>query len=144
MPEYNITNELLQSVGPWLHDFKLPSSFRIPMNEKLRRRIWQRRNHIIPPVLSQYPKGLNGLTVCDLGANAGFWAREFAALGAKVTCVEPRAENIRQAEVISKILGEQGLHWEHDTAEEFLNRDTKQYEIVLLLGLLYHGKFSIS
>jgi 2-polyprenyl-3-methyl-5-hydroxy-6-metoxy-1,4-benzoquinol methylase len=138
MDDARVTNKTLKSLGRWLHDMRLPHPLKVPMDEKQRRRIWQRRDHILPPILLQYPEGLNGLTVCDLGANAGFWAREFASLGAKVTCVEPRAQNIKQAEVISKILGKQGLYWVQDTAESFLKNDQNQYDVVLLLGLLYH------
>ena len=36
-------DELLQTLGPWLHDFSLPAPLRIPIDAELGKRIRQRR-----------------------------------------------------------------------------------------------------
>jgi SAM-dependent methyltransferase len=134
-----ITNDTLAAHAPWLHDFDLPAPLRVPMDETLRTRIGQRKSLILPRIAAQFPNGrLDGLRVLDLGANAGFWAREMSALGARVTCVESKRHNIAQAELIARIIGDADLTWVESSAEEFLARG-ERFDVVLCLGLLYHA-----
>jgi len=136
-----IDQSQLDAMRPWLHDFDLPAPLRVPMDASLRARIVQRRNLIVPRIVAQFPGGrLDGLRVLDLGANAGFWARQMAALGANVTAIEPKRHNVAQAEAVAQVLGDAGIIWIEDTAEAFLSESTQRFDVVLNLGLLYHAE----
>jgi SAM-dependent methyltransferase len=145
VPEPAVTNSTLEAMGPWLHDFVLPEPLRIPIDPELRRRIRQRHDLIVPRILDQFPgRSLANLSALDLGANSGYWGRAIASFGAAVTCVEPRSENIAQAQLVSRLLGDAGMAWIQDSAEAFLSRRARRFDVVLCLGLLYHAADAIA
>ncbi len=78
------------------------------------------------------------LSVLDLGACEGSMALALWERGVRdVTCVESRAINVEKARFVFKVK-EADICVVQDDIISFLNRDIRQYDLVLFMGLLYH------
>lgn len=78
------------------------------------------------------------LSVLDLGACEGSMALALWERGVRdVTCVESRAINVEKARFVFRVK-KADIFVVQDDVISFLNRDTRHYDLVLFMGLLYH------
>ena len=78
------------------------------------------------------------LSVLDIGSCEAAMAVALWQRGVRdITCVEVRPNNIAKAKFVSAHFGAEIKHVEEEV-EKFLVRDTRTYDLVLFMGLLYH------
>ncbi|WP_421790612.1 bifunctional 2-polyprenyl-6-hydroxyphenol methylase/3-demethylubiquinol 3-O-methyltransferase UbiG [Hyphobacterium sp.] len=80
---------------------------------------------------------LAGLKLLDIGCGGGLISEPMARLGADVTAVDAAEANIKTAKVHAE---EQGLEidYRHGTAEQLLEEDEAQFDVVLNLEVVEH------
>jgi tRNA (mo5U34)-methyltransferase len=97
---------------------------------------WQTIQRLIPDDLS-------GMTVLDVGCNAGFYSFEAKRRGAaRVLGVDGQRQHIRQGLLVRKVLG-LAVEFRRLNVYELNARNVGQFDITLALGLLYHLKHPI-
>jgi 2-polyprenyl-6-hydroxyphenyl methylase / 3-demethylubiquinone-9 3-methyltransferase len=79
---------------------------------------------------------LSGLSVLDIGCGGGLVCEPLARLGARVTGIDPAAENIAAAKAHASAAG-LNIAYEVATAEELAAR-RQRYDVVLLLEVVEH------
>ena len=86
------------------------------------------------------PSNLAGMTVLDVGCNAGFYSIEMKRRGAaRVLGLDAQRDLIRQAEFVREVLGldiEYGRKSVYDLDPSTMG----QFDVTLALGLIYHCK----
>jgi len=111
---------------------------------------WHHRFEIYPGVMtpgSYDPNGLwsmlelegrcQGARVLDIGASDGFFTQKIDDFGGDVTAVDFRSKASHGFGVMEKLLGKE-FNYEHSNIFELNERRLGKFEIVLLLGVLYH------
>lgn len=89
------------------------------------------------------PSDLSGMTLLDVGCNAGFYAFEAKRRGAKrVLGVDGQRQHVRQGLFVRKVLGLE-VEFRRLNVYELSPRVVGQFDITLALGLLYHLKHPI-
>jgi tRNA (mo5U34)-methyltransferase len=89
------------------------------------------------------PADLSGITLLDVGCNAGFYALEAKRRGAKrVLGVDGQRQHVRQGLFVRKVLGLE-VEFRRLNVYELSPRVVGQFDITLALGLLYHLKHPI-
>jgi hypothetical protein len=93
--------------------------------------IWRQRR--LTTIQDEYsPRFFEGKTLLELGAGYGDIGAWFAALGAKVTCLEGRAENVKVIQERYAFM----TAMQHDLNQGLPG--TELYNIIIHLGVLYH------
>lgn len=86
------------------------------------------------------PQRMDGLSVLDIGCNAGFHALECKRRGAaRVVGVDAGARYLQQARLASEVLGLE-VEW-REMSVYALAEWREQFDIVLFLGLFYHLRY---
>src|SRR5512134_3094926 len=85
---------------------------------------------------AKQPASLAGLSVLDIGCGGGLVCEPLARLGARVTGIDPAAENIEAAKAHASA-GGLDITYEAATAEELAARQ-QNYDAVLLLEVVEH------
>jgi tRNA (mo5U34)-methyltransferase len=89
------------------------------------------------------PSDLSGMTLLDVGCNAGFYAFEAKRRGARrVLGVDGQRQHVRQGLFVRKVLGLE-VEFRRLNVYELSPRNVGQFDITLALGLLYHLKHPI-
>jgi tRNA (mo5U34)-methyltransferase len=89
------------------------------------------------------PRDLTGMTLLDVGCNAGFYAFEAKRRGAtRVLGVDGQRQHVRQGLFVRKALGLE-VEFRRLNVYELSPRVVGQFDITLALGLLYHLKHPI-
>ncbi len=70
---------------------------------------------------------------CEGGIAAGLWERGVR----NITCVEGRPINAEKARFVNKVKG-YGIEVIEGDVTSYLNSETKKYDLVLFMGILYH------
>lgn len=84
---------------------------------------------------SQYGRSLSGLTVLDVGAFHGYFSRQMARIGAKVTGVEINPEECEFARKLNSLLHLSQVNMENTSIQEYSGEVL--FDITLLLTVLY-------
>ncbi|WP_395672407.1 TIGR04290 family methyltransferase [Phenylobacterium sp.] len=121
-----------EALGPWFHNIDLGGVPTAPdhfLNDYPNVK-WRRFRHAIP-------EDLTGLTVLDIGCNAGFYAIEMKRRGAdRVVGVDFDDRYLEQARFAAEVKG-QDIEFRklsvYDVAEL-----RERFDIVLFMGVLYH------
>jgi tRNA (mo5U34)-methyltransferase len=89
------------------------------------------------------PRDLRGMTLLDVGCNAGFYAFEAKRRGAtRVLGVDGQRQHVRQGLFVRKVLDLE-VQFRRLNVYELSPRVVGQFDITLALGLLYHLKHPI-
>lgn len=89
------------------------------------------------------PHDLSGMTLLDVGCNAGFYAFETKRRGARrVLGVDGQRQHVRQGLFVRKVLGLE-VEFRRLNVYELSPRVVGHFDITLALGLLYHLKHPI-
>jgi len=125
------------ALAPWFHNLHLPDGTQTAPEHPLGdfpACKWQ----ALSPAL---PADLTGWSVLDIGCNAGFYSINLAIRGARVCAVDSNPHYLKQA------------RWAADQFDlcdriQFLQaqvyslgRESKQFDLVLFLGLFYHLRY---
>lgn len=124
----------IRALGPWFHNLHLPGGHQTAPDHALGdfpNRLWE----VIAPELEQ---DLGGISVLDIGCNAGFYSFELARRGAEVVAIDPDPHYLRQARWAADQMGvEDQVHFEEAGVYD-LYASGSRYDIVLFMGVLYH------
>jgi tRNA (mo5U34)-methyltransferase len=127
------------ALGPWFHNLHLPDGTQTCRNHSLGdfpSFKWRQFAHRIP-------EDLTGMTVLDIGCNAGFYSFELAKRGAQVTGIDSDPHYLRQAHWAAEHFGVAErvqfvqaqvydlAHWE------------EQFDIIWFMGVLYHLRYPL-
>jgi tRNA (mo5U34)-methyltransferase len=122
----------IQALGPWFHNMTLggvqtaPNHFLgdYPMVK------WQRFEHAIPA-------DLRGMSVLDIGCNAGFYSMQMKRRGAaRVLGIDFDESRLRQARFAAEV---EGLEIEYRTLSVYdVGALDERFDLVLFAGVLYH------
>src|SRR3954454_8247027 len=129
------TDELTRRIvelGPWFHNMQLGGVWTAPEhflgdypNVK-----WQRFAHALP-------KDLSGLSVLDIGCNAGLYSIEIKRRGAeRVVAVDADPDYLEQAKFAAH-LAEAEIEF-HQLSVYDVARLGERFDLVLFLGVFYH------
>lgn len=126
----------------WHYAIDLGGGVRTPIHdERLVNRHEQRRRYFFEPLVELCGGSLEGLTVLDLGCNAGFWSLCAADAGcAHVLGIDARASHVQQAELVFEARGIDPARYAFRRMNVF-DADLAgwgPFDVVLCLGLLYH------
>lgn len=124
--------------GKWMYEFDLGNGAKTPLYLESLRQVHEVRQAMIFDFLDGQHFDYRSADVLDLGCNEGYFLFEMLKRGARSGLgLEGRAENIEKARFIEETLGIKRCELRE---ADVLNVDlgTERYDIVLLLGLIYH------
>ena len=131
--------EGVQRLEPWFHCIDLGDG----LFTKTRSAIGEPVDHPRPTwetVKACIPDELEGMTVLDVGCNAGFYSIEMKRRGAaRVLGLDAQRDLIRQAEFVRDVLGLE-IEYERKSVYDLDPFAMGQFDVTLALGLIYHCK----
>jgi SAM-dependent methyltransferase len=128
----------LDRFGKWMYEFDLGDGVKTPLYLESLRKVHQARHEMIFDFLDGLHFDYRSADVLDIGCNEGYFLFEMLKCGARSGLgLEGRAENISKARFIEETLGIK--HCEFREADVLdVDLGSEHYDIVLLLGLIYH------
>jgi len=122
-------------LAPWFHNLHLPGNRRTAPDHPLGDFPTYKWRQIAPHL----PEDLRGARALDIGCNAGFYTFELARRGADVLAVDVDEHYLRQARWAARELGLQArIEFRRTGVYELAGLDEEPFDVVLLLGVLYH------
>jgi tRNA (mo5U34)-methyltransferase len=126
----------VRELGPWFHNLDLHGVCTAP-------------DHPLGPFLTDlwavieavFPRDMRGLTVLDIGCNAGFYSLKLHERGARVTGIDHDPHYLSQARFAADVLGADIDYLEADVYE--LNRLGRTFDYVLFMGVFYHLRYPL-
>jgi tRNA (mo5U34)-methyltransferase len=121
----------VRALGPWFHDLDLHgvrTAPEHPLGDFLGE-LWQ----VVEPA---FPADMTGMTVLDIGCNAGFYSLRLHQRGARVTGIDHDPRYLEQARFAADVLGAH-IDYRHVDVYE-VDRLGETFDYVLCLGVLYH------
>jgi tRNA (mo5U34)-methyltransferase len=121
----------VRELGPWFHDLDLHGVRTAPdhpLGEFLPD-LWRQ-------VKPAFPEDMTGLTVLDIGCNAGFYSLQLHARGAQVVGIEHDPRFLAQARFAAEVLGADIEYRLMDVYD--VDQLGRQFDYVLFMGVLYH------
>lgn len=124
--------------GGWQFPFDFGNGIVAPTYTPVQAMHTWRRDVMLQAIEKLIPEKRDAVSVLDLGAGEGAMALGLWEIGFRdITCVEARPLNVEKAQFVARIFSA-GLNYTCATVDEFLSENTKQYDLVLFMGLLYH------
>lgn len=129
----------INEMAPWFHNIHLPDGTQTAPDHFLGdfpAFKWRELENIIP-------QNLSGISVLDIGCNAGFYSIELAKRGAHVTAIDLDTLYLKQAEWI---IGQFGLEDKITLKQQQvydLAHDDEKYDIVWFMGVFYHLRYPL-
>ncbi|HEX8355276.1 MAG TPA: DUF1698 domain-containing protein [Pyrinomonadaceae bacterium] len=138
-----MTREEIQTrargLGPWFHCIDLGGG----LMTKTESAVGEPVEHPRPTwekVRACLPEDFRGLSVLDVGCNAGFYAVELKRRGAeRVLGVDSQRNLVRQAVFVRDVLG-LDIEYRRMSVYDLDPRALGQFDVTLALGLVYHCK----
>ena len=129
-------DEQVRALGPWFHDLELHGIHTAPDHPlgDFLRDLWGQ-------VESAFPEDMTGLTVLDIGCNAGFYSLRLHGRGATVTGVDHDPHYLAQARFAAEQLGADIEYRQLDAYE--VDQLGRQFDYVLFMGVLYHLRYPL-
>jgi tRNA (mo5U34)-methyltransferase len=123
--------ERIRALGPWYHDLEIHGVRTAPEHPlgNFLPELWQQ-------VEPAFPEDMTGLTVLDIGCNAGFYALRLHQRGARVTGIEHDPRYLEQARFAARELGADIEYHLLDVYE--VERLGRGFDYVLFMGVFYH------
>ena len=129
----------VERLGPWFHCVELGEGLRT----KTRSAVGEPVEHPRPTwekVRAALPEDFSGLSVLDVGCNAGFYAVELKRRGAsRVLGLDSQRNLVRQAVFVRDVLG-LDIEYRRMSVYDLDPRELGQFDVTLALGLVYHCK----
>jgi 2-polyprenyl-3-methyl-5-hydroxy-6-metoxy-1,4-benzoquinol methylase len=126
--------ELRDFLGPWEHNIKLPHDVyttdwagSYPDHDEIMK------------VVANYLGGdFESKSILDVGCLEGYFALECARHGASVVGFDGKMLNVKKCEFARAALGIDNVRFVRDDALAITRREYGEFDVVLVLGLLYH------
>lgn len=121
-----------RELGPWFHNLSLRGVQTAPEHflGDYPSFKWRKFEHAIP-------RDLSGLTVLDVGCNAGFYSIEMKQRGAKtVVGIDHDKDYLAQARFAAEVLG-LDITFEQLSVYE-VSQLRQQFDVVIFMGVFYH------
>jgi tRNA (mo5U34)-methyltransferase len=129
----------VERLGPWFHNLHLPDGGQTAPDHPLGDFPRYKWNVLSP----QLPQRLDGWTVLDIGANAGFYTFELARRGARVTGIDVDEHYLEQARWAAREFGlESSVEFRRMHVYD-LARSDERFDLVLFLGVFYHLRYPL-
>lgn len=127
----------IEDLGPWFHNMELGGIMTAPEHflGDYPRFKWNRFREALP-------RDLRGMTVLDVGCNAGFYALEMKRRGAdRVVGIDSDPRYLQQAGLAAEVLG---LDIELQRMSVYDVADLgERFDLVLFMGVLYHLRYPL-
>lgn len=130
----------LDSFGKWMYRFDFTERVTTPLISEEFLKVHETRKKMIFSWLDRVYEGRwNEVDCLDIACNEGFYSIEIARRGAKrVLGFDARQVNIEKANFIKNYFGYNNVEFFKADIETLGTKKHGKFEIVLLLGLLYH------
>jgi tRNA (mo5U34)-methyltransferase len=130
----------IRALAPWFHNIRLPDGRQTAPDHPLGdfpAFKWEQ-------IGGWLPQDMSGLTVLDIGCNAGFYSLALVERGARVLGIDSDPHYLRQAEWVRSRFGlrEERLSLREMQVYE-LSRLEEEFDVVLFLGVLYHLRYPL-
>ena len=140
---YDNTSELMkkiQKLGPWMYRFELATGLYTPIAIDELQEIHDTRKKMIFTALDKiFYNNYNSLTCLDIACNEGFFSFELLKRNVKkVIGFDAREINIEKANFIKNYFGFSNIEFFVSDINDAKQTDMGKFDIVFLLGLLYH------
>ncbi|WP_410216297.1 TIGR04290 family methyltransferase [Paracoccus sp. (in: a-proteobacteria)] len=121
----------IRHLGPWFHNLRIGDQQTAPDHPlgDYPQFKWQGFRHVIPDDLS-------GMTVLDIGCNAGFYAIEMARRGARVTAVDTDPRYLEQAGFAAR-MSDVDITFRQMSVYD-VGALGQRFDLVIFMGVLYH------
>lgn len=127
----------IRALRPWFHNLELGGIQTAPDHflGDYPRKKWRLFEHVVP-------SDLHGMTVLDVGCNAGFYSLEMKRRGAdRVVGLDTDTRYLAQAELAAEV---EGLDLELRRMSVYqLPALRERFDLVLFLGVLYHLRYPL-
>lgn len=131
-----LKNELAK-YGQWMYEFDLGNGIKTPVYTDVINQVNKVRHSMIFSFLDSVSFDYKSASILDIACNEGYFAFEALKRGCKFALgLDIRKENIEKALFIQRAL--QCQHCEFRQADFFEFETQNTYELVFLLGILYH------
>jgi tRNA (mo5U34)-methyltransferase len=130
--DYGLIARRVRELGDWFHNMNLKGVWTAPEHflGNYPEVKWQRFAHSIP-------ENLSGLTVLDVGCNAGFYSIQMKRRGAdRVVGIDFDETYLDQARFAAEVLGEEIEFRKMSVYEVAALRE--RFDLVLFMGVFYH------
>lgn len=128
-----------RALSPWFHNLHLPDATQTAPDHPLGdfpACKWKN-------IAAHLPADLTGWSVLDVGCNAGFYSIELARRGAHVTGIDREPHFLRQAQwAVEQFHLEDSIEL-HRMQVYDLARLEQSFDLVLMMGLLYHLRYPL-
>ena len=131
--------EEVKRLGPWFHNLHLPDGTQTAPEHHLGDFPFFKWVEIEPYI----PLDISGLTVLDIGCNAGFYSFELARRGASVTAIDIDPCYLRQARWAAGVYGLEKRVSFHQMQLYDLAHQDKTYDLVWFMGVFYHLRYPL-
>lgn len=122
----------VKQLGPWFHDLDLGHGVRTAPDHPLGnflQELWSVVGRILPTDMS-------GLSVLDVGCNAGFYAQQVRRRGARVVGIDSSERYLEQARFAARV---NGLDIDYRLLDVYhVTSLGEQFDYVLFMGVFYH------
>jgi tRNA (mo5U34)-methyltransferase len=130
----------IRDLAPWFHNLHLPDGRQTAPDHPLGdfpAFKWQQ-------IAACLPRDMSGLTVLDIGCNAGYYSLALAARGARVLGIDADPHYLRQATWARAQFGieEEQLTFRQMQVYELVGLQ-QRFDVVLFLGVLYHLRYPL-
>lgn len=139
MQEKISIEERIKQYKPWFHNIHLPGGELTAPNHPLGdfpAFKWKQ-------IATHLPDDMSGLTVLDIGCNAGYYSVECARRGAAVTAVDVDNHYLKQAKWVAKQFDLQDSISFRRLQVYDLAKLKMKFDIVLFLGVFYHLRYPL-
>lgn len=125
----------LKKFEPFYHDIDLGNGYNTSPNTN---RIRNAKKFFWNSILNVFGGTLKGKRVLDIGCNCGGFSFLAAQYGASVVGIDIRPENIAQAKAVKTYLQDTQTEFYVDSIENITEQKYGNFDITLLIGILYH------
>ena len=127
----------LERLAPWMYEFELPGGQKTPLLAESLRHVHTARRSMMFELLDAVGYDRTA-SVLDLACSEGYFSMHFAQRGAReVRGIDARPRNIEKAELMQATFGLTQCRFEVGDITE-IELAPASYDIVLLLGIIYH------
>ena len=133
--------ERVAALGPWFYEFDLgvhgrTASVLSPDVLPIHQTRLEMVSHVVD---GHFGKRLAEIRCIDIGCHEGYYSVAMARKGVRqVRGIDLRESNLVKARFVAEVLGLRNVAYQQGNCENLPAEDTGQYELCLLLGLLYH------
>ncbi len=129
----------VKRLGPWFHNLHLPDGTQTAPEHTL----GDFPNFKWVEIEPYIPFDISGLTVLDVGCNAGFYSIELARRGAMVTAIDIDPHYLNQAKWAASLYGLDHRITFHQMQLYDLAHQGRVYDLVWFMGVFYHLRYPL-